>query len=339
MSDVSAPIREFTGLDDDTIRREIVGGERPAVLRGLVSHWPAVAAARRSPAALADYLRGFDRGSPVDGIMTPPEAAGRIFYNEGLNGFNFLRNRLPLSQVLEQVLRYAQFPHPPAVAAQSAPVNECLPGFARDNALTVLDPAVQPRIWLGNAITTPTHIDEWHNIGCVVTGRRRFTLFPPEQLANLYVGPLDYAPTGAPMSLVQLHAPDFARYPKFRTALAASVTATLAAGDALYIPPLWWHNVESLEPFNVLVNYWWHALPGMTAQTASAFDVLMLGLTNIRQLPPATRAAWRAFFEHYVFGSGPEVMEHIPAGQRGMLGELSPEQASRLRQALAQRLK
>ena len=75
---------------------------------------------------------------------------------------------------------------------------------------------VLPRIWLGNAITTPTHLDEWNNIGCVVAGRRRFTLFPPEQIANLYIGPLDFAPTGAPMSLVSLHEPDFERFPRFR---------------------------------------------------------------------------------------------------------------------------
>ena len=88
--------------------------------------------------------------------------------------------------------------------------------------MSIVDDNVLPRIWLGNRITTPTHLDEWNNIGCVVAGRRRFTLFPPEQIANLYIGPLDFAPTGAPMSLVSLRNPDFERYPKFREALAAA---------------------------------------------------------------------------------------------------------------------
>ena len=66
--------------------------------------------------------------------------------------------------------------------------------------MALLDEKILPRIWLGNRITTPAHVDEWNNVGCVVAGRRRFTLFPPEQITNLYIGPLDFAPTGAAMA-------------------------------------------------------------------------------------------------------------------------------------------
>jgi hypothetical protein len=333
-----AAIRELETRDAGRIRREVLGGGEPAVLRGLVSDWPAVAAARASPGALLDYLRRFDSGAPVDAIMTPPEAAGRIFYRERLEGFNFVRNRLPLSAVAQQALRYAGHPQAPAVAVQSAPIRESLPGFVEANPLPVADPAAQPRIWLGNAVTTPTHLDEWYNIGCVVSGRRRFTLFPPEQIANLYVGPLDYAPTGAPMSLVQLHAPDFARFPRFRAALAAARSAELSPGDALFIPPLWWHNVESLDSLNVLVNYWWHA-SGAPLGSDSGYDSLRHAILNIRQLPAPARAAWRALFEHYVFGEPGEVTGHIPPRRHGLLGTLTPAQVSELREQLAQRLK
>ena len=331
-------MRECTGLDDAAIRRDVVASGRPAVLRGLVAGWPAVARARVSAAALASYLRGFDNGGLVDAVMTPPEADGQIFYNAAMDGFNFLRNRLPLSAVAEQVLRYAAFPHPPAVAAQSALVRDCVPGFAAENRLTLLDESVLPRIWLGNAVTTPTHLDEWCNVACVVMGRRRFTLFPPDQVANLYVGPLDFAPTGAPMSLVRLRSPDFGRYPRFRQALAAAVVAELGPGDAVYIPPLWWHNVESLEPCNLLVNYWWHATAGGQSRTDSAFDCLTHCILSMRELPPPTREAWRALFGHYVFGPQDGVTGHIPAERRGVLGDISPADAKRVRAGLAQRL-
>jgi hypothetical protein len=333
-----APIREFTDSSPEVIRRQVLASGQPAVLRGLVGAWPSVGRARASPGALIEYLRGFDRGAPVEAIMTPPEAAGRIFYNDDLSGFNFVRNRLALSAVAEQVLRYAAFARPPAVAVQSALLRDCLPGFAEANPLGLLDAAVLPRIWLGNAITTPTHLDEWHNIGCVVCGRRRFTLFPPEQVGNLYVGPLDFAPTGAPMSLVPLHAPDFTRFPKFRAALAAAVSAELGPGDAIYIPHLWWHHVESLEPCNLLVNYWWHAAEGAAVGSASGFDSLLLAIANLRGLPPVARAAWRALFEHYVFGATEELTEHIPRQRRGILGQLPPAELERLRMQLAQRL-
>jgi hypothetical protein len=332
------PIREFSALDAAAIRRDVLPDKRPAVLRGLVGDWPAVKQGLDSPAALVRYLSRFDSGKPVDALMTPPDIDGRIFYDEPMTGFNFLRNRLPLTAVAEQVLRYAEFPRSPAVAAQSALISDCLPGFTAENSLKIVDDNVQPRIWLGNRITTPTHVDEWNNIGCVVAGRRRFTLFPPEQIANLYIGPLDFAPTGAPMSLVSLRNPDFERYPQFRGALAAAHAADLEPGDAIVIPPLWWHHVESLEPFNVLVNYWWHDSQGDGALADSAFDALLHAILGIRALPPATRRAWAAFFEQYVFGDDPDVSAHIPEQRRGILGKLSAEQLALLRAHLVKRL-
>jgi hypothetical protein len=332
-------MREFTSSDHDFIRREVIESARPAVLRGLVDNWPLVAAGKESPAAVVERLRRFDNGTAVDAIMMSPEFAGRVSYNETMSGFNFVRNRLAISAVAQQVLRYAAFPNPPSVAVQSALIRDCLPGFSEENSLPLLDASVLPRIWLGNAIVTPTHLDEWNIIGCVVAGKRRFTLFPPGQIANLYIGPIDFAPTGAPMSLVSLRDPDFARFPKFRDALEAAVTADLGPGDAIYIPPLWWHHVESLEPFNLLVNYWWHAVPGLETGSDSAFDSLIHAILNVRPLPAATREAWRALFDHYVFGEPTEVTKHIPANRRGVLGKLAPADAAKVREFLAQRLR
>ncbi|HSZ10306.1 MAG TPA: cupin-like domain-containing protein [Steroidobacteraceae bacterium] len=331
-------MREYSGLGVEEIRRDVLSDKQPAILRGLVGHWQSVREFLDSPAALLRYLERHDSGAPVDALMTAPEVGGQIFYNAAMSGFNFYRNRLPLSQIAAQVLRYAQFAKPPAVAAQSALIRDCLPAFAQENPLPLFDAGILPRIWLGNRITTPTHVDEWNNVGCVVAGRRRFTLFPPEQIGNLYIGPLDFAPTGASMSMVSLRDPDFARYPKFRDALPAAQTAELGPGDAIFIPPLWWHHVESLEAFNVLVNYWWHDPQGDYAQADSAFDALLHGILSIRALPPQTRDAWRAFFEQYVFGATGGSIEHIPPERRGILDPLSPEQVSALRAHLVRKL-
>jgi hypothetical protein len=340
VADLPAPqaIREFSELGRDVIRRDMLPDKRPAVLRGLVKDWPAVKHASDSAAALIRYLNRFDNGTPVDAQMTPPLADGQRYYNDAMTGINFIRNRLPLAALIEQVQRYAQFPNPPAVAAQSSLIRDCLPGFAEENRLELLADGVLPRIWLGNRIITPAHVDEWNNIGCVVAGRRRFTLFPPEQIENLYIGPLDFGHTGAPMSIVSLRNPDLQRFPKFRTALAAAVTAELKPGDAIIIPPLWWHHVESLEPFNVLVNYWWHDNGEDLARADSGFDALLHGILSIRALPPATRRAWSALFEQYVFGDGAAASDHIPAERRGILGALSPQQIAMLRTQLIKRL-
>jgi len=331
-------VREYSGLKVDAIRREVLADKQPAILRGLVKDWPAVRHFLESPSALLRYLKHHDSGAAVDAVMAAPELDGQISYNETMSGFNFHRNRLSLSAVAEQIIRYGQFPKAPAVAAQSALMRDCLPQFAAENPLELLDASVQPRIWLGNRITTPTHVDEWNNIACVVAGRRHFTLFPPDQIANLYIGPLDFAPTGAAMSLVSLRDPDFARYPKFRVAMAAALSAEVGPGDAIYIPPLWWHHVESMESLNLLVNYWWHEVVGDAARADSAFDAMVHAILSIRELPPQTRRAWAGFFEHYVFGAQSGVAEHIPLERRGILGDLNGAQQSALRAHLMKKL-
>jgi hypothetical protein len=306
------------------------------VLRGLVGDWPVVREARTSPAAVCAYLSSLDNGAPVKAVMVPPGRDRRVFYKDDLKGFNFIRNKLPISAVIDQVLRYSAFAEPPSVAVQSTLLSECLPGFLAANRLSLLPPSVAPRIWLGNRIVVPPHLDEGDNIACVVSGTRRFTLFPPEQISNLYIGPLEFTPAAAPVSMVDVGNPDFARFPRFRDALAAAQFAELEAGDALYIPALWWHQVESVGVVNVLINYWWG---GTYGAVNSPVDCLLHTLLVLRDLPQAHRAAWGRFFEHFVFGAGEGTAAHIPADRRGVLGRLGDEEARAIRERLIAHLK
>jgi len=333
------PIPEWRDVDRATFARDIATRYNPAVLRGLVADWPAVERARESPAAFCAYLEGFDSGAAVDVLRVPPRARGRIDYNDAMTGFNFSRDKATISSVTAKLLGYARFENRPAIAVQSAPIADCLPGFARENVLAILDRSVAPRIWLGSAFTTPAHFDESSNIACVVSGRRRFTLFAPEQIANLYIGPLDFAPTGTPMSMVRLADPDFTRFPRFREALAAAQVAELEPGDAIYIPGLWWHHVESLEKVNALVNYWWKGPPAASVQADSALDSLLLAVLRLRHLPPEQRRAWASIFDHYVFNSANDPAGHIPEYRRGVLGAMSPEYAKQVKEFVAKQLK
>jgi hypothetical protein len=339
MSGASQAIAEYHDVDDATFRRDIATAYRPAVLRGFVSGWPAVREALKAPEAVCDYLAAFDNGAAVDVIRTPPSAKGRIFYNEHLNGFNFTRDRAPISSVLGRLAKYATQQNPPAVVVQSALIADCIPGFAKENRLTALPDSVSPRVWLGSAVVTPAHFDESNNVACVVAGRRRFTLFPPAQIANLYIGPLGYAPTGTPISLVSFRDPDFKRYPRFREALAAAQVAELVPGDAIFIPALWWHHVESLEKYNALVNYWWKGPIGAATQDDSAFDPLIHCLLNLKHLSAEQRQAWGLIFDYYLFGAGDDLAAHIPEHKRGVLGEISPELAKQIKAFLVEQLK
>src|SRR5689334_19495167 len=119
--------------------RALVARYEPVVLRGFVGAWRAVAAARGGDDAIASYLAQRDSGEPVDAILLAPEERGRVFYDAAMTGFNFARRQLPLSAVIEQVLRYARFDAPPSVAVQSAPIARCAPEFAAENVVPLLD--------------------------------------------------------------------------------------------------------------------------------------------------------------------------------------------------------
>jgi hypothetical protein len=258
-----------------------------------------------------------------------------MFYDADLTGFNFARRSLSVSAVLQQMARYSRFDAPPSVALQCAPIADCLPGFEAANAMPLMDAAVRPRLWLGNAFLTPAHIDELDNLACVVGGRRRFTLFPPEQVHNLYIGPLDLTPAGAPISLVSLKAPDFERFPRFRDALAAAQVADLEPGDALFIPAVWWHHVESFDAVNILVNYWWQQPSAASGERVSPTKALLHALLSIRHLPLAHRQGWAEVFSHFVFA--PQPATHIPENRQGVLGQLSPERVEALLRSFAPR--
>jgi hypothetical protein len=141
-------------------------------------------------------------------------------------------------------------------------------------------------------------------------------LFPPDQVANLYLGPWDNTLAGVPCSMVNLEAPDFDRYPRFRHALQHVQVAELEPGDALFIPFAWWHHVESLAPFNVLVNYWWNDQKA----PLNVADSLLHALFAIRDLPPEQRAVWRSLFDYYVFQTSGDPLGHLPPEHRGLMG-------------------
>lgn len=328
------PVREWRGVDRATFRDEIMPLNRPAILRGLVADWPAVAEGRAGPQALAGYLKGFDQGRPATVVAAEPSAGGKFFYSDDMNGLNFRSGQAPLSVLLDSLIGQMGEPEPPAVAVQSTSIPDYLPGFAEANRLPLVDAGVEPRIWIGNAVTVVAHFDPYENLACVVGGRRRFTLFPPEQIGNLYIGPLEFTPAGAPVSLVDFDNPDLARHPRFPDAMPAAEVADLEPGDALYIPYLWWHHVRSLERFNVLVNYWWSET---RADLGSPLDWLTYGLLTMRQLPPAQREVWRALFDHYVFQAD-DASAHIDPRRRGILGELSEEERQAAKMGLLRSL-
>jgi hypothetical protein len=299
--------------------REIAGPCRPVVLRGLVRDWPIVRAGTQSPQAFRDYVARFDARHQAEAFFGDPKIEGKYYYAEDLKGFNFERRQMPLLNALDAMLFHIDQPQSPTVYFGSIPANDYLPGFARDNALAFLNPAIAPRIWLGNASNVSAHYDTLDNIACVVAGERRFTLYAPELIGRLYVGPIDNTMAGQPVSLAASSPRDDEKYPLFREIADKALVADLEAGDALYLPKLWWHKVEARAPFNGLVNYWWDAF---SAGPDAPYVSMMLAMIAIAERPPKEREAWKAFFDHYVFRPNGHPLAHLPTHSHGLLGPL-----------------
>jgi Cupin-like domain len=301
---------------------------RPLVLRGLIEHWPALAAGRKSPAALNDYLKSMDRGVSAPMVEAPASARGRLGYSADLREFTFSKRQRGISETLDRIERQVERPNAPIIAIQMLPLATHLPDFVQQNPMPQL-PGIGPLLWLGGRVRTQIHHDRDHNLACVIAGRRRFVLFPPEQVANLYIGPIDNPP---PLSIVDLEAPDFARFPRFEKALATAQIAELQPGDALLMPRHWWHHVTSRDPYNAMVNFWWGAYP---PGLENPYDCFLTALLAIKDLAPAERVYWQAMFNAYVFRSEGNPLEHIPPDLQGILGTIPPG----IRAALKQKLK
>ena len=305
-----------------------VRASKPLILRGLMEHWPALAAGRASPSTLGNYLKSMDRGTPTPVMEAPASSHGRFGYKSDLREFTFSTRQRGISETLDRIEHQIDRPQAPIIAIQMLPLATHLPDFVQQNPMPILA-QVNPLLWLGGPVRTQIHHDRDHNLACVIAGRRRFVLFPPEQVANLYIGPMDNPP---PLSVVDLEAPDFSRYPRFAKALETAQAAELGPGDALFMPRHWWHHVTSRDPYNAMVNYWW----GAQAQgLGNPYDCFLTALLAIKDLPSPERVYWQAMFNTYVFQTEGSGVEHIPADLRGVLGTLG----SGVRDALKQKLK
>ncbi|KQV40203.1 cupin-like domain-containing protein [Massilia sp. Root335] len=327
-------VREVAAVDG-RLPDEMLRATRPYVVRGLAAGWPLVRAGRESAAGAEAYVRGFYRDATVNAMLGPPQIGGRFFYNDAITGFNFHNVRARLDQVLDELATHRARPDPGAIYVGSTSIDGALPGLRAENDVDLGGRDALASIWIGNRTVVATHYDLPDNLAVVAVGERRFTLFPPDQLKNLYVGPLDFNPAGQAISLVDVRNPDLERFPRYAEAMAHAEVAEMGPGDALFIPSMWWHHVEALSAFNVLVNYWWRQSPDYMDTPTNA---LMLAILTMRELPPEQRRAWQEIFRHYIFEPDAEHLAHLPENARYALAPLDDDGARVLRGQLLRRI-
>ena len=327
-------VPEITGQAFDNLPfDQLIGEDKPVIFKGLARDLPLVQQGLISPQAAMAYINSFYQGKPVLVFTGEPDIKGRFSYNKTMDGFNFSGERHTMESFFSTLTDALEMERPPHYYLGSTDLETFLPGLLDHNSLNFNHDIFHHNgflktIWIGNETTACAHYDISHNMAVCMAGHRRFTLFPPSQIANLYPGPLEPTPGGQVISLVDFTNPDFTKYPKFAEALTHAQVAELEPGDVLYYPSMWWHQVEALDRFNVLINYWWDMVPDHIDTPATT---LLHALLSLRQRPSEEKQAWKAIFDYYIFGENEPATDHIEPHAQGALAPLDGLQARRLR--------
>ena len=83
-----------------------------------------------------------------------------------------------------------------------------------------------------------------------VRGRKRVILYSPRDAGSLYL-------QGDKSQVLNVEQPDLSAFPRF--AEARPYSCVMEAGDVLFIPALWFHNVKALDS-GIAVNVFWKHL-------------------------------------------------------------------------------
>ena len=231
------PIERIRGCSPDRFRERYLAASRPVILTDWLRDWPALAqwsldslAARFGSARV---LLGRTRGDRLDVSPEAGVAQAETTFGEFLAGLREgRRDRYLISPVEERI--------PQLLADIRAPEPWRRARYRSS------------RLWLGPAgVVTPLHHDLPENLYAQVFGRKRILLIARGERRNVYpYRRLSAAPNFSPVDAWQ---PDLARFPRF--ARVRPLDCVVEPGECLYIPRLWWHQVESLD-VSASLNLW-----------------------------------------------------------------------------------
>ncbi|XP_052873308.1 bifunctional peptidase and arginyl-hydroxylase JMJD5 [Anopheles cruzii] len=237
-SDSDVPVLECPSLD--YFRTRCYDCKQPALLRKVIDDWPAV---RRWHDL--NYLLS------VAGERTVPVEIGSQYSNE-----DWSQRLMKFGEFLQQTLSndLDESTDPVAYLAQHDLFDQ-IPALRRDivvpDYVGRTDTAPRIKAWLGpRGTVSPLHTDPCHNLLCQVFGSKLIILARPEDTESLY--PHDHFILNNTSRVDARHL-DYERFPLLKQ--VRFYRLTLRRGEALYIPPKWWHYVESLSP-SFSVSFW-----------------------------------------------------------------------------------
>ncbi|GMN48863.1 hypothetical protein TIFTF001_018030 [Ficus carica] len=255
----------------------------PAVFKGCVKDWKASSKWNPSHGGL-DYLQERVGSCVVEAMLSK---SAPVFYGD-LRSHE--RVPLPFSAFIgfcKQRMQNANGEEPGVSAELEESINGCLPyddapqqiylaqvpimhneGEDRVQLEALREEICTPsllegkvlasvNLWMNSAqARSSTHYDPHHNLLCLVAGRKQVVLWPPSASPMLYPMPIHgEASNHSSLSLENL---DFSVYPRAKCLMDYSQKVILHAGDALFIPEGWFHQVDS-DDLTIAVNFWWRS--------------------------------------------------------------------------------
>jgi hypothetical protein len=108
-------------------------------------------------------------------------------------------------------------------------------------------------VWMGQPhVIAHCHYDGYHNFYAQLYGTKKFTLFSPREWPSLY--PYPFLHPSHAQAQPNISRPNQVKlFPLLEHVEAYEVT--LVPGDLLYMPPLWFHHVESMD-VSISINVW-----------------------------------------------------------------------------------
>ena len=240
LAPAATAIERRAGLSGEEFLERYYATGRPVILTGEMAAWPALA--RWTPAYLAKAV-----GERVIEYQGGRSANAR--FEEAKDAH---RRTAPFDAFLATIEEDGDGNDAYITAYNSARNAEALSVLASD--LGHLDKfltreAAAGMMWIGPAGTfTPLHHDLTNNLIAQVVGRKRVKLVPAAEVGRLY----NHQHVFSEITDLDDPALDFARFPRLAGLRVHDVA--LEAGEILFVPVGWWHQVRALA-FSVTLTY------------------------------------------------------------------------------------
>ncbi|XP_023293664.2 bifunctional peptidase and arginyl-hydroxylase JMJD5 isoform X1 [Lucilia cuprina] len=216
--------------------------QQPALLLNTFQHWPAL-----------EKWRDLNYILKIAGNRTVPIEIGSNYANDEwsqqlMKIKDFLKRQFShnseQSTDIEYLAQHELFEQIPQLKKDFSIPDYCSIGNSKE--------AIDIKAWLGPKGTiSPLHYDPKHNLLCQVFGSKSIILASPEDTPNLYPYEGEFLQNTSQIDAKNLDVEQFPRLEKVKF-----YYLTLQPGDCLYMPPKWWHYVQSNSP-SFSVSFWW----------------------------------------------------------------------------------